>query len=89
MRKYIPIIGNIAIVLIVVIFAYIQFREPVVKLAGTKPFAGATYNLAGSGVTGSATSITLQSLDIPQNGLKIRDSDLSEVFYVTIDPGRL
>lgn len=52
-----------------------------------QPFAGATYTLAGSGVSSSATSLTLQSLTIPQTGQEIQDSDLSSTFYLTIEPG--
>lgn len=48
---------------------------------------GTTYNLSGSGVSSSATSITLASLTLPQNGYKIQDSDLSATFYLTLEPG--
>lgn len=56
-------------------------------LGGTKPFAGSTYNLAGAGISSSDTSITLTSLTIKQTGQKIADSDLSDTFYVTVEPG--
>jgi len=56
-------------------------------LGATLPIAGATYNLAGSGVTGSATSITLQSLTVPQTGRKLVDSEFSSTFYITLEPG--
>lgn len=48
---------------------------------------GVTYNLAGSGISSSATSFNLTSLTLPQNGYKIQDSDLSSTFYVTLEPG--
>lgn len=51
------------------------------------PIAGSTYNLAGSGVSSSATSITLKSLTLPQTGQKLVDSDFSDTFYVTLEPG--
>lgn len=51
------------------------------------PIAGTVYYLAGSGVSSSATSITLTSLTIPQNGYKIQDSDVSSTFYITLEPG--
>ena len=51
------------------------------------PFAGMTYTLSGSGVSGSATSITLTTLTAPQTGYKIQDSDLSNTFYITLEPG--
>lgn len=55
--------------------------------AVVEPIAGATYNLAGSGVSSSATSMTLQNFTIKQTGQKIQDSDLSDTFYLTIEPG--
>lgn len=51
------------------------------------PIAGTTYNLAGSGVSSSATSITLQSFTITQTGQKIIDSDLADTFFLTLEPG--
>ena len=57
------------------------------SLGGTLPVAGSTYSLAGSGISSSASSITLQSFTIPQSGQKILDSDLSDTFYATLEPG--
>lgn len=54
---------------------------------GVLPIAGQTYTLAGAGISSSETSITLTSLTIPQIGYKIQDSDVSDTFYVTIEPG--
>lgn len=51
------------------------------------PAGLSTYTLAGSGISSSATSITLTSLTLPQNGYEIQDSDLSATFHVTIEPG--
>lgn len=53
----------------------------------TNPLAGTVYNLAGSGVSAGATSVTLVSLTIPQTGYKILDADLSATFYITFEPG--
>lgn len=53
----------------------------------TLPIAGQTFNLAGSGVSQTATSITLASLTVTQTGQKIIDSDLSDTFYITLEPG--
>src|SRR3990167_10656476 len=53
----------------------------------TKLIAGFNYTMSGSGISSSATSFTLISLTIPQNGYKIQDSDLSAIFYVTLEPG--
>lgn len=53
----------------------------------TLPVAGTTYTLAGSGVTASATSVTLSSLTIPQTGYELQDSDFSDTFYITFEPG--
>ena len=56
--------------------------------ADSQLFVGGTvYYLAGSGITSSAASITLTSLTLPQTGQKIKDSDLSDTFYITIEPG--
>lgn len=51
------------------------------------PVAGQTYNLAGSGLSSSATSITLTSFTIKQTGQPIQDADMSSTFYLTIEPG--
>ena len=51
------------------------------------PIAGSTYNLAGSGVSGSATSITLKTLTLVQTGQKLIDSDFSDLFFITLEPG--
>ncbi len=53
----------------------------------TLPIAGITYTLSGSGISGSATSIGLSSLTIPQTGREIVDADLSSTFYITLEPG--
>lgn len=56
----------------------------------TQPFAGNTYNLAGSGVSNSASTIILTSLTIKQTGQPIQTSDLvgtSGTFYITLEPG--
>ena len=53
----------------------------------TNPVAGTVYTLAGSGVSGSATSITLVSLTIPQTGYELLDADFSSTFYLTLEPG--
>lgn len=55
--------------------------------ASVQPFAGHTYTLYGSGLSSSATSIILTSLTIPQTSQKIQDADLSDTFYLTIEPG--
>lgn len=56
-------------------------------LGATLPVAGQTYYIAGSGVTAAATSITLQSLTIPQTGYELLDADFSDTFYITLEPG--
>jgi len=55
--------------------------------ASVQPYAGFSYTLYGSGLSSSATSITLTSLTIPQTSQKIVDADLSDTFYITIEPG--
>lgn len=53
----------------------------------TKLIAGMTYTMSGSGISSSATSFTLTSFTLPQNSYKIQDADLSDIFYVTLEPG--
>lgn len=67
---------------------YVQKTVKKVEL-GTSvlPIGGVTYNLAGAGASPSATSIVLQSFTVPQTGQPILDADLSETFYLTLEPG--
>lgn len=51
------------------------------------PIAGQTYTLAGAGISSTATEFDLVSFTIPQSGVKIQDSQMSETFYVTFEPG--
>ena len=51
------------------------------------PIAGTTYNLSGSGISSSATSMTLVSFTLPQTGHAITDSEMSTTFYLTVEPG--
>lgn len=51
------------------------------------PIAGMTFYLSGTGISSSATSFTLTSLTVTQNGKKITDSELSDIFYITLEPG--
>lgn len=51
------------------------------------PIAGTTYNLSGAGISNSATTIVLQSLTLTQIGYPIQDSELSDTFYITLEPG--
>lgn len=53
----------------------------------TAPFAGATYALAGAGISALNSTIILQSFTVPQTGYKLQDSDLSDTFYVTFESG--
>lgn len=51
------------------------------------PVAGMTYYLSGTGISSSATTFSVTSLTITQNGKKIQDTDLSDIFYITLEPG--
>ncbi len=66
-------------------------KKPVILGAAPSPSALATYTLAGSGVSSSATSITLTSFTIKQTGVKLQTSNLvqgaSDNFYITLEPG--
>jgi hypothetical protein len=62
-------------------------QEEPLGVTAVLPVAGTTYYLAGTGMSSSATSFTLTSFTITQNGKKIQDADMSETFYFTIEPG--
>lgn len=87
MKKWFQLLGLLllASVVGVAVGRGIRFLAPAV--GATLPVAGQTYTLAGSGTTGSATSITLSSLTIPQTGYELQDSDFSDTFYITFEPG--
>jgi len=51
------------------------------------PIAGMTFYLSGTGISSNATSFILTSFTVTQNGKKIQDSELSDIFYVTFEPG--
>jgi len=55
---------------------------PEMKVAGI-----GTYTLAGSGLSSSATSVTVTKLQINQNGYNIQDGDLGDIMYMTLEPG--
>src|SRR3990167_3626197 len=67
--------------------ADISFSEPILGADTVLPLGGTVYTLSGSGVSASATSITLTSLTIPQTGYEILDADVSSTFYITLEPG--
>lgn len=69
------------------IHQYVQQSIDAPQVGSTLPIAGQTYNLSGAGVSQTATSITLASFTLPQNGYKIQDADLSDTFYITLEPG--
>lgn len=66
---------------------YQMQQEEDLSVGAVLPVAGTTYTLAGSGVSSSATSFTLTSFTIPQSGALINDSQISDTFYMTIEPG--
>ena len=49
--------------------------------------SGHTYNLSGSGVSSSASSVGLTSLTIKQTGQEVQTSDIGDIAYGTIEPG--
>ena len=69
------------------LFSPAPVQAPRVGGDTTLPIAGTTYNLSGSGISSSATSIPLASLTLPQTGQTLVDSDFSSIFYVTLEPG--
>ena len=70
-------------------YAALQYGQGEVSVGSdaVTPIAGQTYTLAGSGISSSETSFTLTSFTITQNGYRIQDSDMSDTFYVTLEPG--
>jgi len=81
-------IGIWIILLALAAFSLVRSPEEVDLGADSQLFLGGTvFRLAGSGVSSSATSINLASFTITQTGQEIQDSDLSDTFYVTIEPG--
>lgn len=69
---------------------YLTQSEGSPLFGATQPFAGSTYNLAGSGVSSSATTLILTSLTIRQTGQLIQTTDLvgaGGTFYITLEPG--
>jgi hypothetical protein len=86
MKKY--ILGIIALItLLGAVFVNQSNSDLNIGGDAVTPIAGQTYTLAGSGVSSADTSITLTSFTITQTGYKIQDSDMSDVFYLTIEPG--
>lgn len=77
----------IAAIVFMVIMAVTSVAKPSVGGTAVSTIAGTAYALAGAGISSSDTSITLTSFTIPQTGYEIQDSDLSETFYITIEPG--
>lgn len=57
------------------------------EAATTQQIGAFPYFIAGSGISSSATSITLTSLKMPQTGALITTSMLSSTFYITLEPG--
>lgn len=70
-------------------YATLQYKQGEFSVGGdaVTPIAGQTYTLAGSGISSSDTSFTLTSFTITQTGYRIQDSDMSQIFYVTFEPG--
>lgn len=70
-------------------YAALQYSQGGMAVGGdlVTPIAGQTYTLAGAGIGSSDTSFTLTSFTITQTGYRIQDSDMSDIFYVTLEPG--
>lgn len=57
------------------------------KLGRTAFVGGERYRLAGSGVSGSETSITLSSFTYGPNDVELLMADFGDIGYLTIEPG--
>lgn len=55
--------------------------------AAVQPSGVLPATLSGSGISSSASSLTVTSFTIPQTGQLIQDSDLSSTFYLTLESG--
>lgn len=69
------------------IHQYVEESISTPNFGGTSPIAGQTYNLAGSGLSQTSSSITLAQFKVTQTGQPILDSDLGDIFYITLEPG--
>ena len=61
--------------------------EDVFTAGSTNFVAGGRYQLAGSGISSSATSIVLKSLTVPISGYEINIGDFGSIGYATVEPG--
>jgi hypothetical protein len=69
---------------------YVETSKQNLGADSTLPVAGVTYNLSGAGISSSATSFTLSSFTLPQNGYALTDADVapnSATAYFTLEPG--
>jgi hypothetical protein len=57
-------------------------------MGGFNYVAGQQYKLAGSGISSSATSITLQSFTQPVSGIELVMTDFGDIGYGTLEPGK-
>ena len=65
-----------------------QQLYPAPSVGGTVlPASLGVFYMAGSGVTSSATSITLTKLQISTNDYNIQDGDLGDTMHLTLEPG--
>lgn len=77
------------------LFGFTPESDPIVYAPEEEPLGAdtvlptgiQTYTLAGTGISSTASSFTLTSLTLPQNGYPIQDSDMSDTFYITFEPG--
>lgn len=65
----------------------LELQSEDINVGATKPAGLFPYYLGGGGISSSATSFTLTSFTLPQSDYPIQDSDLSDTFYLTLEPG--
>lgn len=74
--------------LIITILTSTICTAPVVDFGSVSPVGGGRYQLSGSGITSTATSITVKSLKYPVSDLEITMEHFgSSIGYGTIEPG--
>ena len=81
------------ILAIPVLFVSSLFAPPIdapiesLDLGSFQTVGGKTYTLSGSGISSTATSITLTSFDIPVSGTDLTMSNFGDIGYLTLEPG--
>lgn len=81
-------LGILALAIFAISIPTASVPAPTLGATNTQNLIGGfPYFLAGSGISSTATTLTLTSLTLPQTGYEIQTTDLSSPFYVTFEAG--